>query len=261
MSSQQNDSEDIQDDECKIIPQDSKYQPSYTFKLIVIGDSGVGKTCLSLRAAKDIYTGTNPSTVGFELVGLYIKYDNQIILLQIWDTCGQEAYHSLISKFYKNTNACVIVYSIADKTSFQHCEMWLNEMKNNAPADTKSILVGNKMDLNDNRQVSKEEALKFKLDKEIDLIFESSAKHGDNSQEIFKEIAKMLYKNLKKSQKGKEFENQNKKKKNALKNKGYVKYGTNEKLPAFNDDDDDNFQLGNSNPYEDEGGSCKNKKC
>ena len=114
---------------------------------------------------------------------------------------------------------------------------------------------------NYNRQVSKEEALKFKLDKEIDLVFESSAKHGDNSQEIFKEIAKMLYKNLKKSQKGKEFENQNKKKKNALKNKGYVKYGTNEKLPAFNDDDDDNFQLGNSNPYEDEGGSCKNKKC
>ena len=260
MSSQNIDTEDIQDDECKIIPQDPKYQPSYTFKLIVIGDSGVGKTCLSLRAAKDIYTGTNPSTVGFELLGLYIKYDNQVILLQIWDTCGQEAYHSLISKFYKNTNACVIVYSIADKTSFQHCEMWLNEMKNNAPADTKSILVGNKMDLNDNRQVSKEEALKFKLDKEIDLIFESSAKHGDNSQEIFKEIAKMLYKNLKKAQHGKEFENQKKKKKNALKSKGYVKYGANEKLPAFNEDGDENFKLGRNNPYDDEeGGSCK--KC
>ena len=257
MSSQNIDTEDIQDDECKIIPQDPKYQPSYTFKLIVIGDSGVGKTCLALRAAKDIFTETNPSTIGFEFLGLYIKYDNQIILLQIWDTCGQEAYHSLISKFYKNTNACVIVYSIADKTSFQHCEMWLNEMKNNAPADTKSILVGNKMDLNDNRQVSKEEALKFKLDKEIDLVFESSAKHGDNSQEIFKEIAKMLYKNFIKSYQGKEFDK--KKKDKTLKNQGHVKYGVNDKLPSLNEDEDDNIKLEAINPYEDKGGSCK--KC
>ena len=260
MSNKINDSEDIQEDECKIIPQDSKTQPSYTFKLIVIGDSGVGKTCLALRAAKDIYTGTNPSTVGFELLGLYIKYDNQIILLQIWDTCGQEAYHSLVSKFYKNTNACIIVYSIAEKSTFNHCEMWLNEMKNNAPEDIKSILVGNKIDLGDKREVSKEEALKFKIDKDIDLIFESSAKHGDNSQEIFKEIAKMLYKNLKKAQHGKEFEKKKKKKKNVLKSKGHVKYGTNEKLPAFNEDGDDNFRLRYSNPYDDEdGGSCK--KC
>ena len=260
MSSKINDSEDIQEDECKIIPQDPKNQPSYTFKLIVIGDSGVGKTCLALRAAKDIYTGTNPSTVGFELLGLYIKYDNQIILLQIWDTCGQETYHSLVSKFYKNINACIIVYSIAEKETFNHCETWLNEMKNNAPEDIKSILVGNKIDLGDKREVSKEEALKFKIDKNIDLIFESSAKHGDNSQEIFKEIAKMLYKNLKKAQHGKEFENQKKRKKNVLKNKGHVKYGANEKLPAFNEDGEDNFKLGDSNPYDDEdGGSCK--KC
>ena len=247
--------EEIEDDECKIIPQDPKLQPSYTFKVIVIGDSGVGKTCLSLRAAKDIYTGTNPSTIGFEFLGLYIKYDNHIILLQIWDTCGQEAYHSLISKFYKNSNACIIVYSIADKLTFEHVDMWFNEMKNNAPKDSKSILVGNKLDLGDIRQVSKEEALKFKFDKGIDLIFESSAKHGDNSQEIFKEIAKILYKNLIKSHQGGGFENEKKKKNKTLKNKGHVTYGANDKLPALNDDDD-NIKLGVTNPYEDQGRSC-----
>jgi len=245
------------EDECKIIPQDPKLKVSFKFKLIIIGDTGVGKTCLALRAAKDIFTETNPSTIGFEFLGLYIKYDNQIILLQIWDTCGQEAYHSLLSKFYKNANACILVYSIADQNSFKNTDMWYNEFRDNAPEDAKSILVGNKIDLGDIREVSKEEALKFKFDKGIDLIFESSAKHGDNSQEIFKEIAKMLYKNFIKSYQGKEFDK--KKKEKTLKNQGHVKYGVNDKLPSLNEDEDDNIKLEAINPYEDKGGSCK--KC
>ena len=87
----------------------------------------------------------------------------------------------MISKFYKKSNAYIIVYSIADKLTFDHVDMWFNERKNNTPRDSKSILVGNKLDLGNIRQVSKEEVLKFKFDKVIDLIFESSAKHWDNS--------------------------------------------------------------------------------
>jgi small GTP-binding protein len=83
-----------------------------TFKLIVVGDSGVGKSCLSIRATKNLFESNYSATVGFEFFSIFVKVNGKILKLQIWDTCGQEIYRSLISNFYRNCSLALMVYSI-----------------------------------------------------------------------------------------------------------------------------------------------------
>ena len=119
--------------------------------------------------------------------------EDTIIKLQIWDTCGQEFYKSLISSFYRNTSLALIVYSIVDQKSFYDLDMWLKDLKSNSSPDIKIFLIGNKTDLEDNRVITKEMAEKFKNDYEIDFFMETSAKTGFNTQELFVKAAKVLY--------------------------------------------------------------------
>jgi small GTP-binding protein len=83
-----------------------------TFKLIVVGDSGVGKSCLSVRATKQLFESNYSATVGFEFFSIFIKVNDQVLKLQIWDTCGQEIYRSLISNFYRNCSLALMVFAI-----------------------------------------------------------------------------------------------------------------------------------------------------
>ena len=186
--------ENEEENEIEILPENYSKKPHFIFKVIVIGSSGVGKTCLTIRALKGVFNALVNPTIGFEFLTMKLKYNNKIIALQIWDTCGQEVYQSVVSHFYKKASMAILVYSIADKKTFTDLNKWLDEIKNNADSDIKIALVGNKIDLQDNRDVTKEEALEFKNNKNLDLIFESSAKHGDNSKDIFFETAKLLYK-------------------------------------------------------------------
>ncbi|MCQ2819601.1 MAG: GTP-binding protein [archaeon] len=191
--------EPIQDDlpeeeNYEILPEFSTVKSDLSFKIIVIGDSGVGKTCLALRALKGTFQPDSVPTIGFEFLNMFVKTTNATISLQIWDTCGQEAYASVVSKFYKRASMAILVYSISDRNSFESLDRWLNELRENASPDVKIALVGNKADLKDERKVSKEEALNYKISRKLDLIFESSAKHGDNSKNIFLDTAKLLYK-------------------------------------------------------------------
>jgi small GTP-binding protein len=88
--------------------------PEYdlTFKLIIVGDSGVGKSCLALRATKNIFESEYSATIGFEFFSIFAKVNDQILKLQVWDTCGQEIYRSLISNFYRNCSLALMVYAI-----------------------------------------------------------------------------------------------------------------------------------------------------
>lgn len=175
------------------LPEDySQYDLS--FKLIVIGDSGVGKSCLSSKAVKDKFEEYYQATVGFEFLTFNLRLDDKTIKLQLWDTCGQEVYRSLITNFYRNSSLAVLVYSIDNEESFNNISSWLTDLKNQANSDIKIILVGNKCDLEDNRKISKEQAEKFKIDNDIDLFFETSAKTGYNTKSLLVEAAKMLYK-------------------------------------------------------------------
>ena len=176
----------------EILPED---YPQYdlSFKLIFIGDSSVGKSCLTTKAVKNEFEDYYQATVGFEFMTFNLKLNDKIIKFQIWDTCGQEIYKSLISNFYRNSSLAVLVYSIDNKESFNHIENWLNDLKSQANEDVRIFLVGNKADLEEERKVTKEEGEKYKLDYNLDLFMETSAKTGQNARNVLVEAAKILY--------------------------------------------------------------------
>ena len=181
-----------QDFEVEVLDQETN-EFELSFKLIIIGDSGVGKSCLALRATKDSFEKLYSATIGFEFMTFFIRVDGKAIKLQIWDTCGQEVYRSLISSFYNNSALAIIVYSIDNDESFNHLEFWLNELRNKGNPDINIFLIGNKVDLEDNRKVTKEEAIDFVDNNKIKLFLETSAKTGFKAKNIFIEAAKVLY--------------------------------------------------------------------
>lgn len=162
------------------------------FKIIVIGNVGVGKSCLSLKATKGIFTEDYISTVGFEFYCFNVKINNKIVKLQIWDTCGQEAYRSLIMNFYRNTSLAIVVYSVEDIESFNDINIWLKQVKTYGASSCKIFLIGNKIDT-DHREVSYEQGLKCKNDFFFDCFMETSAKEGINTRELFVNCATILY--------------------------------------------------------------------
>ena len=165
------------------------------FKIIIIGNSGVGKTCITNMATKNIFSNKYQATIGMEIFSLYVKLKdiNKLINLQIWDTCGQEMYRSLISNFYRRTSLAILVYSIDKRESFKDIDLWLKELKTNNSPDTKIMLVGNKLDLEKNREVPYEEAKKCSEDFNFCEFFETSAKTGENVKKMFIKAATILY--------------------------------------------------------------------
>ena len=190
---EENIKEEEDDFKIELLPEDYA-QYDLTFKLIFIGDSGVGKSCLTSKAVKNNFEEYYQATVGFEFLTFNLRVDKTVIKLQIWDTCGQEIYKSLISNFYRNSSLAILVYSIDSRESFEHAETWLNELKNQANPDVRIFFIGNKSDLEESRQVQKGEGNKFKEDQKLDLFMETSAKTGYNARNVLVEAAKLLYK-------------------------------------------------------------------
>ena len=185
----------IQDDEFNIelLPEDYA-QYDISFKIIVIGDSGVGKSCLTTQAVRNNFEEFYTATVGFEFLTFNMRINNNVLKLQRWDTCGQEVYKSLISNFYRNSSLALILYAINNQDSFIHAETWLNDLKNQANPNVRVFLVGNKSDLESERVISKEQGEKFKEEKKLDKFIETSAKTGENARGALLEAAKLLYK-------------------------------------------------------------------
>ena len=177
--------------EYEILPDDyPKYDLS--FKIIIIGNSGVGKSCLSVKATKNIFENNYLATVGFEFFNFNIKLEERVIRLQIWDTCGQEIYRSLITSFYHSSSLAILVYAINSLKSFQNLEMWLNEIKTKGNPDISIILIGNKCDLEKEREVTKEMVMEWCENNNIKYFLETSAKQGINIEQIFSEAARIL---------------------------------------------------------------------
>ena len=198
----------IEDDEyaIEILPDDFP-QYDLSFKLIVIGDSSVGKSCLSAQAVRNNFVEFYQATVGFEFLTFNLRINSKIIKLQIWDTCGQEVYKSLISNFYRNCSLALIVYAINNRNSYEHAENWLNDLKNQSNPNVRVFLIGNKCDLEDQRVVSKEEGESFKEQKKLDRFIETSAKTGKNARNVMVEAAKLLFKDYLKAKE--DFNNEN----------------------------------------------------
>ena len=185
----------VEDDEftIELLPEDFA-QYDISFKIIVIGDSSVGKSCLTTQAVCNNFVEFYQATVGFEFLTFNLRINSNVVKLQIWDTCGQEVYKSLISNFYRNCSLALIVYAINNRDSFEHAENWLNDLKNQSNPNVRVFLVGNKSDLEQNRVISKEEGENFREQKKLDRFMETSAKTGDNARNVMLEAAKILYK-------------------------------------------------------------------
>ena len=179
----------------EMLPED---YPQYdlSFKIIFIGDSGVGKSCLKSKAVKNTFEDYYQATVGFEFLTFNLKLNDKVIKLQIWDTCGQEIYKSLITNFYRNSSLAVVIYAIDNRESFKHAENWLRDLREQANPDVRIFLVGNKADLEEARKITRDEGEKYKIDQNLDLFMETSAKTGFNAKNVLIEAAKILYKDF-----------------------------------------------------------------
>ena len=176
---------------------DNKIGDKYdiNFKIIVIGNSGVGKSCLTLKATQGIFKEEFSSTLGFQFFSFHVKINDKIIKLQIWDTCGQEIYRSLITNFYRSSALALICYSVNDVKSFEEIEIWLKQVKMNSDPDCKVFLIANKIDVPD-RVVTSEQGIECKKDHNFECYMETSAKTGVNVKELFVNCALALYKEL-----------------------------------------------------------------
>ena len=140
--------EEDENDNCEKLPSDYvKYD--FNYKIIIIGDSGVGKTCLMNRAIDGEFTEKIQPTLGFEYRHFFLKYKEKVLKLEIWDTCGQEAYRSLIKGFFNNASLAIIVYGVNDEKTFDSINEWIRQCKLNCTPETKFILIGNKSDVPD----------------------------------------------------------------------------------------------------------------
>ena len=165
------------------------------FKIILVGDSSVGKTCLLMRAVNNKFTENYQATIGFEFLIMYYQVNNVKIKLQIWDTCGQEIYRSLIQGFYRNTSATLIVYSKSDRKSFDNLNSWVKDVKNNTEQDITIFLIANKCDEDSKSiEVTKEDGEEFTKQYNFKYFSEVSAKTGYKINDVFEEVAKTVYK-------------------------------------------------------------------
>ena len=162
----------------------------YLLKILLLGESFVGKTSLILKYINDTFSEAQISTIGVEYKEKVIMLNNRKITLQIWDTSGQERYRSLTQNFYRGADGVLFVFDVANKNSFDNIKIWLNEPQI-VELHSEKILIGNKIDLVEQRVISKEKM--ENLGEKINLkTFETSAKTGENVEKIFIGITELI---------------------------------------------------------------------
>jgi len=167
----------------------------FLFKLLVIGDSSVGKSSLLLRYADNTFTESFISTIGVDFKIKTIPLDNSNIKLQIWDTAGQERFRTITSSYYRGAHGIIIVYDVTNQDSFRNVQKWLQEIDRYAGDHVHKILVGNKCDMESERRVTTKEAQEFADQLNIILI-ETSAKTAVNVDNVFSEVASEIKEKL-----------------------------------------------------------------
>ena len=161
----------------------------YLFKIVLIGDSSVGKSCILLRFADDTFNESFISTIGVDFKIKTIHLDDKIIKLQIWDTAGQDRFRAITSSYYRGSHGIIILYDITDAETFTNIETWLTDINKYSLGNVSKILVGNKCDLTDKREVEYNRGKSFADELGIHFI-ETSAKNNINVHELFSTISK-----------------------------------------------------------------------
>jgi len=168
---------------------------AFLFKYIIIGDTGVGKSCLLLQFTDKRFQPIHDLTIGVEFGARSIQVDNKTIKLQIWDTAGQESFRSITRSYYRGAAGALLVYDITRRDTFNHLSRWLEEARQNSHQDMVIMLIGNKSDLSQRRQVTAEEGEKFAKDNGM-IFSETSAKTAFHVEEAFIRTAQKIYENI-----------------------------------------------------------------
>lgn len=167
---------------------------TFQFKLVLLGESAVGKSSLVLRFVKGQFHDYQESTIGAAFLTQTVNVDDATVKFEIWDTAGQERYHSLAPMYYRGAQAAIVVYDITSQDTFARAKSWVKELQRQANPNIVIALAGNKSDLSQSRNVESEDATAYA--EEANLLFmETSAKTAVNVNEIFLAIAKKLPKN------------------------------------------------------------------
>ena len=160
-------------------------------KIMIIGESLVGKTALITKYTKDRFDGSYLSTIGIDFQNKFVNVNDKKIKVEIWDTAGQERFRNIAKNYFQSSDGILLVYDTTSHSSFEKLNYWNLQIQLNAPENTKYILVGNKIDLKEKREVTKEEGEKFAEDNKIQF-FETSAKDGTNVNEAFELLTKEI---------------------------------------------------------------------
>jgi len=160
-----------------------------TFKVLVVGNSMVGKSVLMYRFVDDTYDTSLTTTIGIDFKIKTIDLDGKRIKLQIWDTAGQDRYKTLTHNYYRGAHGVMLVYDITDKKSFEDVKTWIRSIDQNCDTSVQKILLGNKCDLEDQRVVSKESGQQFAINYGLKFL-ETSSKESINVEEAFTTIAR-----------------------------------------------------------------------
>jgi len=176
-------------------PQASKEKIDAVYKLLMLGDSGVGKTCLLLRFCDDVYHGTFTATIGIDLKSKLLDMDGKRVKLQIWDTAGQERFRTITHAYYRGAMGIVLCYDTTSKESFENIRNWIKTIEQNGADRVSKILVANKADLTEEKAVSTQEGQELADEYGI-RFFETSAKNSVGVEEVFAELVREVKRRL-----------------------------------------------------------------
>jgi len=168
----------------------------FLFKYIVIGPSGVGKSCLLLQFTDKRFHTDHDLTIGVEFGARMITIEGKQVKLQIWDTAGQESFRSITRSYYRGAHGALLVYDITRRETFNHLKGWLAEVRENSNKEMVIMLIGNKSDLELKRQITFEEGKKFATENGL-IFMETSAKTASNVDEAFLETARQIFHKVK----------------------------------------------------------------
>ncbi|KAG7550180.1 Small GTP-binding protein domain [Arabidopsis thaliana x Arabidopsis arenosa] len=171
---------------------DPSQKIDYVFKLVLIGDSGVGKSQILSRYARNEFSLDSKATIGVEFQTRTLVIDHKSVKAQIWDTAGQERYRAVTSAYYRGAVGAMLVYDVTRRQTFDHIPRWLEELRNNADKNIVIILVGNKSDLEDQRAISMEDAKEF-AEKEGLFFLETSALNAVNVESAFSTVLTEIF--------------------------------------------------------------------
>ncbi|KAK7197416.1 ras-related protein rab-14 [Novymonas esmeraldas] len=168
----------------------------YIFKYIIIGDMSVGKSCLMHLFTEQRYRKDLPHTIGVDFGTTVVDINGELVKLQMWDTAGQERFRSVTRGYYRGAAGALLVYDISRRATYAHIGTWLTDARANTGPETVYILVGNKSDLEAEREVSYEEAAQFAAEHNL-LFVECSALSGNNVEDAFLSTARRIHEKVK----------------------------------------------------------------